>query len=292
MYALARNNWKFHTRDKRKRKVQNIEFDSLAPDSIEEIFAATALLAEWTGKAALRDRGELTDDDAPPDLTAAGRAVLLSPAQKADELEVLGENMERSGRKTVILKARAAWNAYREMLHHYAVSNLLAYLEENPDASLPDMRDALAGQRQRRWVNLGGQIVLADDLAQLTEQIKSGRLDCWSDIHAAYDELWRKYPLDKQRHALATLVELVGPLTSDTWNAALDEALRIQEYIAEQTYRTRKKDYDNPFRQITFDTTGEMRAVLGPIEENSFIKHVRRQRQEFAAAVESVRQRD
>ena len=73
---------------------------------------------------------------------------------------------------------------------------------------------------------------------------------------------------------------------------ALDEAVRIQEYIASQTYETRKKDYDNPFRQITFDAAEEMQAVLGPLEENSFIKHVRRQTQEFASAVESARQRD
>ncbi|MBE3123961.1 MAG: DUF4954 family protein, partial [Planctomycetes bacterium] len=40
MYALARNTWKFHNRDKRQRKVQKIEFDSLAPDTAEEMFAA------------------------------------------------------------------------------------------------------------------------------------------------------------------------------------------------------------------------------------------------------------
>src|SRR4030042_6240352 len=54
MYALARNTWKFTSRDKRVTKTQHIEFDSLAPDTVEEIFAARGLLALWTGKAALR----------------------------------------------------------------------------------------------------------------------------------------------------------------------------------------------------------------------------------------------
>ena len=40
---LARNSWKFQNRDKRLRKVQNIEFDSLAPDTAEEMFAAMRL---------------------------------------------------------------------------------------------------------------------------------------------------------------------------------------------------------------------------------------------------------
>ncbi|HCC70909.1 MAG TPA: DUF4954 domain-containing protein, partial [Bacteroidales bacterium] len=33
MYALARNSWKFQTRDKRVNKVQNIEFETFAPDT-------------------------------------------------------------------------------------------------------------------------------------------------------------------------------------------------------------------------------------------------------------------
>ena len=40
--------------------------------------------------------------------------------------------MEYSRRKVVILKARQAYHAYREMLHYYAVKNLLDYLEANP----------------------------------------------------------------------------------------------------------------------------------------------------------------
>jgi hypothetical protein len=38
MYALARNSWKFRSRDKRKLKLQHIEMQSFAPDTVEEIF--------------------------------------------------------------------------------------------------------------------------------------------------------------------------------------------------------------------------------------------------------------
>ena len=44
MYALARNTWKFATRDRRKTKTQHVEFDCLAPDTAEEIFVALRLL--------------------------------------------------------------------------------------------------------------------------------------------------------------------------------------------------------------------------------------------------------
>ena len=58
MYALARNTWKYKTRDKRLTKVQNIEFDTFAPDSMEEAIAARKLLEVWTAKAWLRAQGE------------------------------------------------------------------------------------------------------------------------------------------------------------------------------------------------------------------------------------------
>src|SRR6056297_3646392 len=47
MYALSRNAWKFHKRDKRARKTQHIEFDAFAPDSVEEIIHARRLLEKW-----------------------------------------------------------------------------------------------------------------------------------------------------------------------------------------------------------------------------------------------------
>ena len=56
MYALARNSWKFTSRDKRIHKIQHIEFDAYAPDSMEEVIRAIGLLERWTAKAYLRTR--------------------------------------------------------------------------------------------------------------------------------------------------------------------------------------------------------------------------------------------
>ena len=40
MFAITRNGGKFKKRDKRKTKIQNIEFDPLAPDTMQEILFA------------------------------------------------------------------------------------------------------------------------------------------------------------------------------------------------------------------------------------------------------------
>ncbi len=288
MYALARNSWKFRARDKRQRKIQHIEFDALAPDTIEEIFGARNLLARWTARAKLGADGRVA---AEADLVAMGRRLMAESPEKVDSLEVLGERMENSRRKVVILKPRPAYEAYGRMLHYYAVRNLMTFLTDRPDTSLAEMCDTLAATRRHRdWVNFGGQLIRAKDVDRLIRDIKAGGLPTWSAIHNRYDHLWERYPLDKQRHALATLLELLGVdrLTPDLWRAAVDEAVDIQHYICDQTYASRKKDYDNTFRQTTFATDAERNAVLGDPQDNSFVDQVRRETEQFELAAAAV----
>jgi hypothetical protein len=288
MYALARNTWKFGARDKRMHKCQHIEFDALAPDTAEEIFHALTLLEEWTGKASKSAKKKSAKD-----LTALGRKLLTGPAKAADSLEILADGVENSDRKVVILKAHAAYHAYRRMLHYYAVKNLMAWMEANPKASVKAMADALGGERERTWVNLGGQLVAGPDLEQLKEGIKAGKLKTWDDVHTAYDALWEAYPAAKQRHALATLLALAGEktLTAKLWREALEEWLEIQRYVADQVFVTRKKDYESPFRRMVYRSAEEMEAVLGTAEGNSFVKQVRRETDEAAKRVAALKKR-
>ena len=51
MYALARNSWKYVDRDKRNDKTQQIEYDYLAPDTVNEMFNALELLKKFTGES-------------------------------------------------------------------------------------------------------------------------------------------------------------------------------------------------------------------------------------------------
>ncbi|NLF29321.1 MAG: DUF4954 family protein [Planctomycetes bacterium] len=292
MYALARNGWKFRSRDRRVRKIQHIEFDALAPDTVEEILRARDLLARWTAQAHRRAAGAAgdLDDDA---LLAAGRKLLEGPADPTDGLEILGEGIENSSRKVVILKARPAWGAYGQMLDYYAVTNLMAFMAARPDASLADMNETLNGGRCSDWVNLGGQLVRRKDLTRLIRDINAGTLATWNAIHNRYDHLWERYPLDKQTHAMSVLRERLGVslLTADAWAEALDRAVAAQRFICEQVYVTRRKDYDNPFRQITFADDAERRAVLGSPEDNSFVRQVRQETDQFVALAEQLRHR-
>jgi len=293
MYALARNTWKFGARDKRLHKRQHIEFDALAPDTAEEIFHALALLEKWTAKANLAQKGESAEGKSKEDLARLGRQLLTGPAKAMDALEILADGIENSDRPVVVLKAHAAYAAYRQMLHYYAAGNLMAWMEANPQANLQAMTDALGGEREREWVNLGGQLVARPDLEQLKADIKTGKLATWPDVHAAYDQLWETYPAAKQRHAYGTLLALLGEktLTPKLWHEALDRWMEIQRYVADQVFLTRKKDYENPFRRMTYRTAEEMEAVLGTAEGNSFVKQVRRETDEAAARIAALKSR-
>ncbi|MCJ7812168.1 DUF4954 family protein, partial [bacterium] len=104
MYALVRNSWKFRSRDKRSNKIQHIEYDSLAPDTVEEIFQARLLMETWTAKAYLRSYGEAVESKSDNELIQLGRKLLLGSKDQVKNLEILGEQMEKSTRKVVILK--------------------------------------------------------------------------------------------------------------------------------------------------------------------------------------------
>lgn len=294
LYALARNTWKFQARDQRKRKIQPIEFDYLAPDTIEEIFHAMALLERWTGKALLRREGQNPDGRSADDLAALGRSRLSGNTKEIGGLEVLGEQMEKSSRKTVILKPVEGYQAYREMVLYYAVKNLLLWMQANPQANFESMKDTLKGPRCRHWVNLGGQLIPAEDVDRLRADIRAGRLQTWQQIHDRYNQLWQRYPLDKQKHAWAALCSLVGTetLTADQWKETLQQAGRIQDLICRRVFESRKKDYENPFRKATCRNSEEMLAVFGPLEDNDFVQRVRRETEQFHTALQAALQRE
>ena len=275
MYALARNTWKYRARDKRITKVQNIEFDTFAPDTMQEVMNARRLLELWTAKAYLNHEevAESTEEM----LVQTGRRLLQGDRKIVENLTVLGEGMENSRRPIHILKAYDAYHAYGDMLIHYGMSNVLNHLEDRT----PQWEELNELQKSQQfygsWVNLGGQLVLDTDLDTIRQDICNGTLDTWDDIHHRYDELWTRYSTDKLCHALQALclVMETDTMTPDLWLQALTLEERIQRRMSEQVYLSRKKDHDNLFRTSTCRNAEEELAVYGTPEENSFVSQVR-----------------
>jgi NDP-sugar pyrophosphorylase family protein len=293
MYALARNSWKFQARDKRVSRVQHIEYEALAPDTAEEMLRARGLLRLWCGKAHLRLRGTDPADRSGEELERIGGEVLEGGEDGMQGLEVRGEGMENSKRPAIVLGARLGYHAYGDMLHYYAVKTLLPCFQADSRATPASMAGDQGGGPRRSWVNLGGQLVTTNARDLLCADIRSGRLSSWNDVHGRYDELWRTYPLEKQMHAYAVLGVLLGvsSLTEEHWQAAIRKAVVVQEYVRDQVWITRKKDFDNPFRKATFESTEEMQAVLGTVEDNDFVKQVAAETERFKQAAEESARR-
>ncbi len=293
MYALTRNTWKYHNRDKRMRKIQNIEFDFLAPDTIEEIVHACRLLEIYTAEAYLRSKGDLLEIEDENKLVEKGRRLLSGNEEQIKDLEISGEDIEKSNRKVIILKTYKAYHAYHDMIHYYAVKNLLVFMDTNPAASFKTMCNVLEGGCEHNWVNFGGQLIPEKDVDQLRSDIRSGDISSWKEIHTRYNSLYEDYPGEKQKHAFAILCSILGTdkLTEKLWISSMDKAMEIQEFIGKQVYNTRKKDFDNPFRWRTFRNSKEMMASIGTVEDNSFVKQIRKQTDDFKKLVNRIKNR-
>ena len=294
MYALARNTWKYKTRDKRITKVQNIEFDTFAPDSMEEAIAARKLLEVWTAKAWLRAQGEEAEHRDERWLRTKGHELLHGDEQLVNSLEITGEQVENSRRKVRILKAYRAYHAYGDMLIHYAISNVMDHLSgQQGDIDLMTLSRQLESRRQREWINLGGQLMMKSDLERLLTDIKEGKLDSWKAIHHRYNEIWKRYPTDKLRHAYLSLCFVLGTdkMTPELWLQALAHEERIQRLISEQVYLSRKKDHDNPYRASTCRNAAEVTAVFGHVDDNSFVRQMRQECQHNMHIIEALRNR-
>jgi hypothetical protein len=208
------------------------------------------------------------------------------------------ECLENSKRSQVIIKPLPALDGYRQMLHYYAVKTIAAFFDSQPALDFQGLSDLLgaekagssAEERVKDWVNIGGQIVPAFRVDELRKDIVAGKYKNWHEIHGVYD-LWDEvYQLDKCRHAWAVLAFISNVQTVDTavLKSELTAALEIRQWMDENIYESRAKDYRNEFKKATFRNEAEMEQVLGKPDDNPFIQLVHKESAAFTEMVKRV----
>ena len=282
MYALARNSWKYVDRDKRIDRVENIEYDYLAPDTINEMFASLTLFEELTGAAYHKKEGQKAGKEA--NITK-GKELLQGDATVVDALEITAPGFENTRRKVVLIKVYKAYHLFKELIAYYGTMQMIQWVKNNQFASFEAAVKALPSRLHRdEWLNVGGQLMPTADVQQLKDKIKAGKLKSWADIHKHYKTEGAKYAAKKWQHALASLAEIKGISLKKAGPEALarllNNTLATKEWMAEGIYDSRAKDYSSEFRQMVYDTREEMDKVMGKLEDNSFI---RQQKEELAA---------
>ncbi|MBS1643133.1 MAG: DUF4954 family protein [Bacteroidetes bacterium] len=275
MYALVRNSWKYIDRDKRTNKTQLIEYNYLAPDTINEMFASLPLMEEAVGKAFLQLQNQT---NLGKELAIKKGKILLQQNDKAiDEIEIFIEGIENSKRKVQLLKVRESYNFFIRMIQFYGIQQLTEFIKIKSIKSIQQLQKAVPAKLLREeWLNVGGQLITTQSVNKLNQQIKSGKINTWDAVHEYYLKEGKNYAEQKTKHALASLTEIskinLKKIDKSALNNLLDAALDTQQLITTNIFNSRKKDYTNAFRKMMYNSEEEMNTVLGSLQENNFIQ--------------------
>mgnify|MGYP000196675330 CR=1 FL=1 len=289
MYALARNSWKYIDRDKRIDKTQLIEYNFLAPDTINEILHSLSLLKKFTGRAYLDREGnhkKITEEE----LISIGGRLLDKNDPVVEELDILATGFENSKRRVKIVKALQAYHLFKELVKYHAVQQLLEHITQNKIGSLEKLAEGLPSRLSiTTWVNVGGQLILRSELDKMIKQVHTGRIKNWDDLHAFYAAQSGQYAADKLAHALAALKEMFGLSLKKASPAIikelLEQSITTREWMVKGIRQSRAKDYENPFRKMVYEDAGTMDKVVGKLSNNAFIKQEQRSLEEYKKSI-------
>jgi hypothetical protein len=274
MYALARNEEKYEARDQRGDKTHHIEYNFLAPDSINEIFDSIHLLKKFTGLAlAKKQKKKLNEEQ----VIALGEKLLETKDPIMDELEILADEFENAGRKVQLTKVQQAYLVFKELLVYYGVNQLLHFAWNNKITDWEKFYSALPLRARRSsWSNIGGLLFPQPSINTLKKDIYSGKIKSWDEVHSFYTINSQIYPEQKLQHAFASLLEIlqIKPAGFDKkiFKELIKQALATREWMVKGIFDSRAKDYHNPFRKMVYDNRKQMETVIGKLDENSFIK--------------------
>lgn len=244
MYALARNEWKYNARDRRTEKIQHIEYNYLAPDTINELFDGLKMLKQ------------LKVDD-------AGKAII--------------SGWENSKRKTELHKVPQAILIFKELITYYGAMEILQHINNNKFADFAALKKTLSAKIQRsEWLNAGGQLIQKAETENVKRNIRSGKVKSWVELHDFYRQQGIAYTADKLNHAYTSLLEILNitprQFTPLLLKELLKQALVTKEWMCKSIFDSRAKDYSNPFRKMVYETNEEMNKVIGRLEDNGFIQ--------------------
>ncbi len=277
MYALARNSWKYVDRDKRTDKTQLIEYDYLAPDSVEEMIASLALMETATGNAWYNQQREKANGELDEKaLQQKGRELLLQQPAEVARLTILATGMENSQRNVQLLKVEKAYPLFRELIVLYGIRNILTQLDAGNIDSFASLQSIVKTAKRSAWVNVGGQLMRAETVEDLKAKIKKGKINSWQQLHDTYVQIGKQYAEEKLQHAIASMLYIQdkGPkdFTAELFKQNLQQSVYTMGWLTECIYHSREKDYQNPFRKMTYESEAEMDAVVGKLSDNSFIQ--------------------
>ena len=295
MYALARNEWKYIDRDKREEKIQHIEYDYLAPDTINEMFDAITFFEECTGNAYLQ-KEHANINFSKEEKINQGRLLLENNDAALNGIEITAEGVENSKRKVVLHKVAACYHLYKELISLYTTQQIILFIESKNYKTWNDILNALPKKSIRNeWLNLGGQLMPTSIVHELKEKIKNGKIKSWEGIHTFYTAQSSLYPQQKLMHAIGALFEIkkikLKDFNADVLLHLLNGAVTTKEWMAKGIYQSRAKDYYSSFKKMVYENVEEMNNVMGALDKNSFIIEQQQALTQFKLRVTGIKKK-
>lgn len=280
MFAITRNKNKFAKRDKRKTKIQNIEFDPMAPDTMQEIMAAMERLISLTA-VYLKE---------PKKLQEAKDYLHQNPDA---DFTLFDETCQKKF-GAVIAKPVKAYKMYRKIVKYFATRELMDYCKAQNKKNLTlDMINSIRKETlYTEWENAGGQIIPSDKIKELFNLIKGRNITTWAQVHDFYNKCNDEYPKWKVRYSLYLLEQLysrpVEEFSEMLYQDIINDVIVVANDIYNASVESREKDYTDYYRNMVYRNKKEMETVIGPLSDNSFLKDLKVTTAEFVSEIKLI----
>lgn len=292
MFAITRNNDKFIKRDKRKTKIQNIETDPFAPDTMQEIMSALDRLINLTAEYLITIKNDYMENADTDEKKYQAAKDFLHQNPEADF--TLDDAVCQKKYGAVIFKPVQAYKMYRKIVKYYSVRTLLTFCRNLNCEYLT--KDLIMRIRKlplyTEWENVGGQIIPSAKVQELFSEIKDGSINNWESVHQFYKMCDCAYDQYKVRYALYLLEELysrpIEEFSVDLYRNIIDDVSIVAYDIYNASLKSREKDYTDYYRNMTYHSTEEMKKVVGPLEDNSFLKKLRSDTDDFINSLKVI----
>ena len=292
MFAITRNNDKFKKRDKRKKKVQYIETDPLAPDTMQEIMSSLDRIIGLTAGYLKSTDNEYMEGKTTPEEQYQAAKDFLHQNPEADF--TLEDSICQKKYGAVIFKPVQAYKTYRKVVKYFATRTLMSFCQDlNQEMLTLDLVERIRKlPLYTEWENVGGQIIPSEKIQELFASIKSGAVNNWDAVHQFYKLCECSYEQYKVRYALYLLEQLysrpIEDFSVDLYRNITDDVSLVAYDIYNASLKSREKDYTDYYRNMVYRSEKEMDAVIGPLEDNAFLRKLRADTAEFTTKIKEI----
>ncbi len=244
LYALARNAAKFRARDLRKGEVQRLEFDYLAPDSIQEMTDAIFYLG----------------------IASAGKSG-----------DIYGHGIENAKRKTLIRKPQRAIEVFTDLINYYLVRCLIDWDKTSPGA-MPGPKAHTWTNLGGQLVTNRQLTALLKAIEKGT--IKSW--DQVHTQYLTFDHTYIQHKLEHALVCYCLVYDKT--MATIDWSDCIQQAIKTSGWMVRQIIKSKEKDFINPFRKMMYDSQAEMDEVLGTLDSIPFLESANQDHLTFVKA--------